>query len=150
MTNSPISKLVHSIHSLASSLSRTRKRRLVVSTLLPPVLGGELMLMAETIEIILKSELWRLPPLGFSLIVAGGSYVFMGLQSLISAFLMEYLIRPRANHEGVIIFTYCILGMLSGATLGFLGSFPVVMSTGLFTGLIVGLILATSFNADTQ
>ncbi len=145
MAIKPVSKL---LRSFAFSLSCTRKRRLLVSILAPPILGSQIILMTETLTMMLKKGIWHPPSLGIYLTVIVGSYIFMGMQSLLTALVMEYLVRPRANHKLVIILSSCIFGMLAGASISFLRSIPTVMFTGLFAGLILGLILATSFAAD--
>lgn len=144
MATKPVQEL---LPSLAVSLSRTRKRRLLVTILVPPVLGGEIMLMAEALKLTFKMGIWNSPSLGLSLTLALASYIFMGLQSLCSALVMEYWVRKRARHKLVIVIASSILGMLAGASVGLIGAITLFMSSGLLTGLIMGLILASTFEA---
>lgn len=133
---------------LAVRLSRSRKRRLLLSTLAPPVLGAELILVLEMLEsLLMNGTITGFNP-GLPLIIAVGSYIFMGVQTLVAALLMEYVVRPHARQKLTIVLAASILGMLAGASIGALGQLIIPVISGLFTGWLTGLILASTFAED--
>jgi len=80
-------------------------------------------------------------------------YMLVGLQSIVYAFLMEYVINPKLKNHVVVVLCSGLLGLLSG--------YSVVLVTGtpgdiahwnvvsLLTGLIMGVILRRNYHYST-
>lgn len=64
------------------------------------------------------------------------AYAFVGIQSLIYSFLMEFIVNPKIVNNFVVVFTSMIMGAVSGVVLGSVGA-----AIGLMIGFLLGLIL---------
>lgn len=63
-------------------------------------------------------------------------YLFTGLQSILYALLMEYLINPKVQNHYLVVLSSMVLGTLSGIPVFIIGVIP-----GAVVGLLMGILL---------
>lgn len=139
-----------------SKLSSSRMRRLLFCTLVPPLLGSlsliVLIIVGSIAEnIYLGSRKNDLSEIDFFALVAflvPFSYVFMGLQALLVALIMEFLVRKYAKRKWQIIASGALLGFLATATI-FSKALPMLI-IGSLIGSGIGYILSLAFNESTS
>lgn len=110
---------------------KTRTRRLLLSALVPPATGSLVLLLSDLIRVGVFSIEWSM-----LVLVLLGSYVFMGLQSLVAGLIMEFVVLQYARASYQVIAAGVVLGALAGATL--LGMSSALVLTGAGVGLMIG------------
>jgi len=115
-----------------------RPLRILLCTLLPITL----VVLAVLLFGLLVAGAPRAGVTRFLLITLYGGFLVMGIPSLISALLMEFLINPNLAHNDTAIVMGGLLGVLNGLYLVFLldpGTGP--MAIWLPVGMVVGLLM---------
>jgi len=127
-----------------------RPTRLLISLLGPPLLGSgfyvNLMLLGE----IFMGHPQDFPALAeiylLSFWIIPAAFVFIGLQALVCALIMEFVVRRRAKSRLHIVVWSTLLGAASGLTLiGLIGTSVFFAGLGMLVGFLLGLILARDF-----
>ncbi len=113
-----------------------RYYRITIGVLLPPLLGFIPVGMYLAIDKALESSSIDMFSVfivaGGILMVLIGSYLFVGVQSIVYSLVMEFLVAPKVRSKKLAIFLSGAMGFLSG----------LLISTGLsFLGLLVGCLV---------
>jgi len=125
----------------------TRSGRLMFSIFAPPAIGSLLFIAPETISSLSHNVSFdsiekAVTDLFHAWIVFTAiAYSVMGIQSIVAALTMEFVIRPRATNRAWFVFSWIVLGGLSGAT----QLSVLLFLIGIVTGLIVGVCMVHSF-----
>lgn len=119
--------------SLLDAVIKTRLRRLLFSVLMPPVTGGVILALIDVWQAGTFANYWTTV---LTIIFFG--YVFMGLQSLVTGLILEFIVLRFASRQFQVIISSALLGTLAGATLAWMS--PIFILTGAIVGLMVGLV----------
>lgn len=118
---------------LLDAVIKTRLRRLMFSVLTPPVAGGVILALIDILQAGTFASYW--PTI---LTIIFFSYIFMGLQSLVTGLILEFIVLRFASRQYQIVISSALLGTLAGATLAWMS--PIFIPTGVIVGLMVGLV----------
>ena len=131
-------------------LSDSRKGRLLVAILVPPLLGA----LAHAVIILGLLFVTEKGPVTEKIITASilivltviWAYVIVGVQSLVAGLLMEYVVRRFATRKFHIVVTAAIMGLLSSVI--YRTDSPLFLLLGFLIGSCLGLFLSHSFQAE--
>ena len=80
------------------------------------------------------------------IILPGLAYAFVGIQSIIYSYIMEYYVNAKFSSNLIIYICSAVLGAITAASITIItGAFLRVTTIGLVTGLIVGIILRACY-----
>jgi hypothetical protein len=122
--------------------------RFILGVFLPMILGTAVFLIIGTItsskESVGFSEILSI--ILMSLILFPFAMIFVGVQSLIYSFLMEFAVNPFVKSDLIAVLISLLLGVLSGFVL----SDPEMMMIGAIVGLVVGIILRSIYTFEAH
>lgn len=127
-------------------LATTRLRRLLLAIVAPAILGSLISIIPELIDTLLGPQRFILKTINQGLILVPMAFIFMGIQSLIAALLMEFVVLRLATTRPQIVFSGAVLGTLCGATIAMLT--PIFTLVGLLVGLILGWVFSAALRPD--
>jgi MFS family permease len=128
-------------------LSFSRKGRLLMSILGPPLVGG---LVHSTILLFLlfffedaplEEKIFSIGVLVVLSVV--WAYIFVGVQALVAGLLMEYVIRRLATRKFHIVVSAAVMGLLAAGIYRI--DLPFNLFLGFSIGTCLGLFLSHSF-----
>jgi hypothetical protein len=123
---------------------KSRHLKLLIAFISPPILGSFILVGYDVLLRINEGRfgtgdlLEQLETMPITIFFA---FLLVGLQSMIYAILMEFLITPYVPKTCWFIVSSCLLGSCSGLTLLFLlpaEAAPQIIFTGATVGIIVG------------
>jgi len=119
-----------------------RTIRIVIGFVAPSLLGA--LLVINWTYVFERREELGATNIVFGVIVTyftavAYAFLLIGIQSLVCALLMEFLVAPRIRNIYLYLLVSCLLGALSGATVLMFIDRMYFIIIGVFVGLIVGL-----------
>jgi hypothetical protein len=142
------------VHAVTAWWQRERIRgalvRLAVALILPAPLGALLL----SVYLQLASHFFPPPggrePPSFLLMVgifALSGYAFVGIQSAVYAFLMEYVVNVRVRGDATAVIIGAIIGAMSAVPFGGLFGLPMSLGLGFLVGLPISILLRRMYKA---
>lgn len=123
---------------------KSRYLKLLIAFISPPILGSLILVSYDVLLRISEGRFGKdelLGQLEAMPIAISFAFLLVGLQSVIYAIFMEFLITPYVTKIFWFMVSSCLLGAFFGLTLLFIIPFeaaPQILFTGVVVGIIVG------------